>query len=184
MAQRDVAVFVGSLRKESLNRKIAKALIELAHASLKLEIVEIGDLPLYNADLDTSAPVPWTRLRERIKKADAVLFVTPEYNRSVPGVLKNAIDVASRPYGKSSFFNKPVGIVANSPGPLGGIAAAMHLKQFLPGITGPILQHPENYLNNVGDAFNPGGDLTKEALEKVMKHYIEAFAAFVAQHHK
>jgi len=114
-----------------------------------------------------------------VQKSDAVLFVSPEYNRSVPGVLKNAIDVGSRPYGKSSFLGKPTGIVANSPGPLGGVAAAMHLKALLPGITGPIMQQPEIYLNGVGDAFDDKGELTKESLEKVLKDYLAAFAAWV-----
>lgn len=110
--------------------------------------------------------------------------MTPEYNRSIPGVLKNAIDVGSRPYGQSSFKTKPVGIVSNSPGPLGGVCAAMNLKQLLPGISGPMLQQPEIYLNAVGDAFDDQGNLTKEALEKVLKQYIDAFAAWVEVHKK
>ncbi len=108
--------------------------------------------------------------------------MTPEYNRSIPGVLKNAIDVASRPYGKSSFLGKPIGIVSNSPGPLGGVNAAMNLKQILPGYSGTIMGQPEIYLNNVGDAFDDKGELTKEALKPVLKQYIDAFAAFVARH--
>src|SRR5437762_7248947 len=106
MAARDVAVLVGSLRKGSFNRMMARALMELAPESLKLEIVEIRDLPLYDQDLDTSPPQQWTAFRARIARADAALFVTPEYNRSVPGVLKNAIDVGSRPYGKSAWNAK------------------------------------------------------------------------------
>ena len=127
-------------------------------------------------------PADWLAFREKIQKSDAVLFVTPEYNRSIPGVLKNAIDVGSRPSGQSSFKTKPIGIVANSPGPLGGMAAAMNLKQSLPGFCGPILQQPEIYLNGVGDAFDDKGNLVKESLQKVLQQYIDAFAAHVARH--
>lgn len=177
-----VAVIVGSLRKESFSLKIAKALAKIAPASLKLEIITLHGLSFFNQDLEATPPADWIAFREKIQKADAVLFVSPEYNRSVPGVLKNAIDVASRPYGKSSFLGKPTGIVANSPGPLGGVAAAMHLKAILPGISGSILQQPEIYLNGVGDAFDDKGDLVKEGLEKVLKAYIDAFAAWVDKH--
>lgn len=174
-----VAVIVGSLRKESFSLKIANAFAKLAPPSLKLEAVTLHGLSFFNQDLEANPPADWLAFRETIQKSDAVLFVTPEYNRSIPGVLKNAIDVASRPYGKSSFFGKPVGIVSNSPGPLGGVAAALTLKQLLPGISGPILQQPEIYLNGIGDAFDAGGNLAKESLEKVLKDYIAAFAAWV-----
>jgi len=180
----NVAVIVGSLRKEAFSLKIANAFAKIAPPSLKLDIVTLGGLSFFNQDLEANPPADWLSFREKIQKADAVLFVTPEYNRSIPGVLKNAIDVGSRPYGKSSFNGKPVGIVSNSPGPLGGVSAAMHLKQILPGISGPILQQPEIYLNGVGDAFDDKGHLTKEALEKVLKQYIDAFAAWVDQHKK
>ncbi|NGX94471.1 MAG: NAD(P)H-dependent oxidoreductase [Candidatus Afipia apatlaquensis] len=174
-----VAVIVGSLRKESFSLKIANALARLAPPSLKLEIITLHGLSFFNQDLEPNPPADWVSFREKIQKSDAVLFVTPEYNRSTSGVLKNAIDVGSRPYGKSSFLGKPTGIVANSPGPLGGVAAAMHLKSILPGISGPILQQPEIYLTGVGDGFDDKGNLTKEALEKVLKAYIDAFAAWV-----
>jgi chromate reductase len=174
-----VAVIVGSLRKESFSLKIANAFAKLAPSWLKLEIVTLHGLSFFNQDLQATPSADWVTFRETIQKSDAVLFVTPEYNRSVPGVLKNAIDVGSRPYGKSSFNGKPTGIVANSPGPLGGVAAAMHLKTILPGISGPIMQQPEIYLNGIGTAFDDKGNLTTEALEKVMKAYIDAFAAWV-----
>lgn len=177
-----VVVIVGSLRKESFSLKIAKALAKIAPASLKLEITTLHGLSFFNQDLEATPPADWVAFREKIQKSDGVLFVTPEYNRSIPGVLKNAIDVGSRPYGKSSFLGKPIGIVSNSPGPLGGVCAAMNLKQILPGYSGPILQQPEIYLNGVGDAFNDKGELTKESLEKVLKDYIAAFAAFVDKH--
>lgn len=177
-----VVVIVGSLRKESFSLKIAKAFAKLAPASLKLEITTLHGLSFFNQDLEATPPADWVAFREKIQKSDGVLFVTPEYNRSIPGVLKNAIDVGSRPYGKSSFLGKPIGIVSNSPGPLGGVCAAMNLKQILPGYSGPILQQPEIYLNGVGDAFDDKGELTKESLEKVLKDYIAAFAAFVDKH--
>jgi chromate reductase len=107
------------------------------------------------------------------------VLVTPEYNRSISGVLKNAIDIGSRPYGKSSFLGKPIGIVSNSPGPLGGVSAAKHLQNIMPGIAGPIMGQPETYLNAVGDAFDDKGLLTKESLQKVLQQFVDAFAAFV-----
>ena len=181
-----IAVIVGSLRRESFTRKIANACIELAPASLQpMSIVEIGDLPLYNQDFDSgTAPAPCLAFRDRVRPAHGVLFATPEYNRSIPGVLKNAIDVGSRPYGKSSFLGKPVGIISNSPGPLGGVSAAKHLQNILPGISGPILGQPEIYLNGVGDAFDDKGILAKESLQKVLQQYIEAFAAFIEKQNK
>jgi chromate reductase len=179
-----VAVIVGSLRKESHSLKIANALAKLAPPSLKLDVVTLHGLSFFNQDLEANPPADWVSFRETLQKSDAVLFVTPEYNRSIPGVLKNAIDVGSRPYGKSSFNGRPVGIISNSPGPLGGVSAAMNLKQILPGYSGPILQQPEIYLTAVGDAFDEKGNLTKEALEKVLKQYIDAFAAWVEQHKK
>jgi chromate reductase, NAD(P)H dehydrogenase (quinone) len=174
-----IVAIVGSIRKESFTLKIANALAKLAPASLKLDVVTLHGISFFNQDLEATPPADWVALRERIQKATAVLFVTPEYNRSIPGVLKNAIDVASRPYGKSSFLGKPIGIVSNSPGPLGGISAAKHLQNILPGISGPILGQPETYLSAVGDAFDDKGELTKEPLQKVLRQYIEAFAAFV-----
>jgi chromate reductase len=181
MAQ-TVAAIVGSLRKESFTLKIAHALAKLAPDTLKLDVVTLHGLSFFNQDLEATPPADWLAFREKIQKSDAVLFVTPEYNRSIPGVLKNAIDVGSRPSGQSSFKTKPIGIVANSPGPLGGMAAAMNLKQSLPGFCGPILQQPEIYLNGVGDAFDDKGNLVKESLQKVLQQYIDAFAAHVARH--
>jgi chromate reductase, NAD(P)H dehydrogenase (quinone) len=179
-----VVVIVGSLRKESFTLKIANALAKLAPASLKLDLVTLHGLSFFNQDLEATPPADWLALRDKIQKSSGVLFVTPEYNRSIPGVLKNAIDVASRPYGKSSFLGKPVGIVSNSPGPLGGVSAAKHLQNILPGISGPILGQPEIYLNAVGDAFDEKGALTKESLQKVLQQYINAFAAFVEKQNR
>jgi chromate reductase len=150
----DVVVIVGSLRKESFSLKIANALAKLAPDTLKLNVVTLHDISFFNQDLESAPPADWLKLRETLQKSNGVVFVTPEYNRSIPGVLKNAIDVGSRPYAKSSFNGKPTGIISNSPGPLGGVSAAKHLQNILPGISGPIMQQPEIYLNGVGDAFN------------------------------
>jgi chromate reductase len=179
----NIVVIAGSLRKDSFSLKIANALAKLAPASLKLEVVTLGGISFFNQDLEGAPPADWLAFREKLQKSDGVIFVTPEYNRAIPGVLKNAIDVASRPYGKSSFNGKPVGIVSNSPGPLGGVSAAKTLQNILPGIAGPIMQQPEIYLNAVGDAFDAEGNLTKESLKPVLQAYIDAFAAHVAKHH-
>jgi chromate reductase, NAD(P)H dehydrogenase (quinone) len=184
MATRNVVVIVGSLRKESFSLKIANTLAKLAPASLKLDVVTLHGISFFNQDLEAAPPADWVAFREKIQKSDGVIFVTPEYNRSIPGVLKNAIDVASRPYGKSSFMGKPIGIVSNSPGPLGGVSAAKNLQNVLPGISGPILGQPEIYLNAVGDGFDDKGVCTKESLQAVLKQYIDAYAAFVERHHR
>jgi chromate reductase len=184
MATHNVVVIVGSLRKESFSLKIANTLAKLAPASLKLDVVTLHDISFFNQDLEAAPPADWLAFREKIQKSDGVIFVTPEYNRSIPGVLKNAIDVASRPYGKSSFMGKPVGIISNSPGPLGGVSAAKHLQNVLPGISGPILGQPEIYLNAVGDAFDDKGACIKESLQTVLKQYIDAYATFVERHHR
>jgi chromate reductase, NAD(P)H dehydrogenase (quinone) len=178
----NVVVIVGSLRKESFTRKIAHALAKLAPETVKLNLVALHDISFFNQDLESTPPADWLAFREKLQKSDGILFITPEYNRSIPGVLKNAIDVGSRPYGKSSFNGKPTGIVSNSPGPLGGISAAKHLQNILPGISGPIMQQPEIYLNGVGDAFDDKGELSKDALRGVLKQYIDAFAGFVEKH--
>src|ERR1700686_2454045 len=180
----NVAVIVGSLRKEGFTLKIANALARLAPDTLKLEVVTLYDISFFNQDLEAAPPADWLAFREKLQKSDGVLFVTPEYNRSIPGVLKNAIDVGSRPYGKSSFMGKPTGIVSVSPGLLGGVSAAKHLQNILPGISGPILGQPEIYLNGIGDAFDDKGQLTKEALQKVMQQYIDAFAAFIEKQNR
>ncbi|UEM08783.1 NAD(P)H-dependent oxidoreductase [Bradyrhizobium barranii subsp. barranii] len=179
----NIVVIAGSLRKDSFSLKVANALAKLAPASLKLEVITLAGISFFNQDLEGAPPADWLSFREKLQKSDGVIFVTPEYNRAIPGVLKNAIDVASRPYGKSSFNGKPVGIISNSPGPLGGVSAAKTLQNILPGITGPILQQPETYLNAVGDAFDAEGNLTKESLKPVLQAYIDAFAAHVAKHH-
>lgn len=179
-----IIVIVGSLRKESFSLKIAHALAKLAPASLKLDVTTLNGISFFNQDLEGNPPADWLAFREKIQKADGVIFVTPEYNRAIPGVLKNAIDVGSRPYGKSSFLGKPTGIISNSPGPLGGVSAAKTLQNILPGISGPIMGQPETYLNGIGDAFNEKGELTKEPVQKILEQYLTAFAAFVEKQHR
>ncbi len=179
-----VVTLVGSLRKESFSLKIANALARLAPPTLKLDVTTLHGISFFNQDLEANPPADWLAFREKLQRSNGVLFVTPEYNRSIPGVLKNAIDVGSRPYGKSSFNGKPTGIVANSPGALGGVSAAKHLQNILPGIAGPIMQQPEVYLNAVGDAFNDKGELVKEPVQKVLQQYVDAFAAFIDRHSK
>jgi chromate reductase, NAD(P)H dehydrogenase (quinone) len=175
----NIVTIVGSLRKESFSLKIANALAKLAPASLKLDVTTLGGISFFNQDLEAAPPADWLAFREKLQKSNGIIFVTPEYNRSISGVLKNAIDVGSRPYGKSSFLGKPTGIISNSPGPLGGVSAAKHLQNILPGISGPIMGQPETYLNGIGDAFNEKGELVKEPVQKVLQQYLEAFAAFV-----
>jgi chromate reductase len=184
MSTHNVVVIPGSLRKESFSLKVANALARLAPDTIKLNVVTLHGISFFNQDLEATPPADWVAFREKLQKSEGVLFVTPEYNRSIPGVLKNAIDVGSRPYGKSSFLGKPIGIVSNSPGPLGGVNAAMNLKQILPGYAGSIMGQPEIYLNGVGDAFNDKGELVKESLQAVLQQYIDAFAAFVQKHNK
>src|SRR5689334_21093766 len=184
MATHHIVTIVGSLRKESFSLKIANALAKLAPASLKLDVTTLHSISFFNQDLEGNPPQDWLAFREKLQASHGVLFVTPEYNRSIPGVLKNAIDVGSRPYGKSSFLGKPVGIVSNSPGPLGGVSAAKHLQNILPGITGPIMGQPETYLTAVGDAFNEKGELIKEPMQKVLEQFLNAFAAWVEKQNR
>ena len=177
---REVAVLVGSLRQQSFTRKTAHALIEVAPSSLKLEIAEIGQLPLYNQDLETATPpAEWVAFRDRIRPAQAVLFVTPEYNRSVPGVLKNAIDVGSRPYGRSVWDKKPAGIVSVSPGAIGAFGANQHLRQSLVFLNMPPLQMPEAYIGGADKLFDDSGKLTNSSTREFLTKYMQAFAAWV-----
>ncbi|HEY7842101.1 MAG TPA: NADPH-dependent FMN reductase [Bradyrhizobium sp.] len=184
MATHHIVTIAGSLRKESFSLKVANALAKLAPASLKLEVMTPHGISLFNQDLEGAPPADWLAFREKLQKSNGVLFVTPEYNRSIPGALKNAIDVGSRPYGKSSFMGKPIGIISNSPGPLGGVSAAKHLQNILPGISGPIMGQPETYLNGIGDAFNEKGELTKESLQKVLEQFLGAFAAWLERQNR
>lgn len=177
--QRDVAVLVGSLRKGSFNRMMAHALAEVAPASLSLEIVEIGGLPLYDSDLEAATPAPWTAFRERIRRADGVLFVTPEYNRSVPGALKNAIDVGSRPYGQSAWSGKPGAVMSVSPGAIGGFGAHHHLRQMLVFLDVPALQQPEAYIGGAAKLFDTEGHLANAGTRAFVTDFMEKYAAWL-----
>ncbi len=178
-AQRDVAVLVGSLRRESYTRKIALAIAGLAPPTLRLEIVEIRDLPLYDQDLDGQPPAPWTAFRRRITGADAILFATPEYNRSVPGVLKNAVDVGSRPYGAGALNGKPAAIVSVSPGALGAFGANHHLRQSLVFLGMPAMAQPEAYVGNVATLLDAQGRLTNDGTREFLRKFVDAFAAWI-----
>lgn len=179
---KDIVVLVGSLRKESFNRKMANTLRELAPASLKLEIVEIGQLPLYNQDLDGDPPQPWRDFRDRVRKADGVLFVTPEYNRSVPAVLKNAIDVGSRPYGQSVWDKKPAAVVSVAPGAIGGFGANHHLRQSLVFLNMPAMQQPEAYIGGADKLWDASGKLTNDGTRAYLTKVMEAYAQWVEKH--
>lgn len=176
-----IAVFVGSLRKESFNRKMARALTALAPKSLALEIVEIGQLPLYNQDYDDEGapPAEYGEFRQQVKSFDGVLFVTPEYNRSVPAVLKNALDVGSRPYGQSVWGGKPGAVVSVSPGTIGGFGANHHLRQSFVFLDIPILQQPEAYIGGAAQLFDGEGKLANEGTRDFLAKFMEAFAAWV-----
>jgi chromate reductase len=179
MEEKKIAVFVGSLRKESFNRKMATALTALTPRSLKLEIVEIGGLPLYDQDLEDNPPAAWTEFRERFMKFDGVLFVTPEYNRSVPGALKNAIDVGSRPPGKSVWDGKPGAVMSVSTGAIGGFGANHHLRQSLVFVNVPTMPQPEAYIGNAANLFDEHGNLVNDSTREFAARYMHAFAAWV-----
>ncbi|MBC3464251.1 NAD(P)H-dependent oxidoreductase [Pseudomonas sp. RW10S2] len=174
-----VAVVVGSLRKDSYNRKVARALSELAPSSLRLKIIEIGDLPLYNEDVEAAGvPAPWQRFRDEIRRSDAVLFVTPEYNRSVPGALKNAIDVGSRPYGQSAWGGKPTAVASVSPGAIGGFGANHALRQSLVFLDMPCMQMPEAYIGGAATLFDEAGKLSDKT-RPFLQAFIDRFDAWV-----
>jgi chromate reductase len=175
----DVAVLVGSLRRDSINRKVAHALAELAPEGLKLSIVEIGQLPIYNQDGDENPPAEWTAFRERIRTADAVLFVTPEHNRSVPAALKNAIDVGSRPYGKSAWSGKPGAVVSASPGGIGGFGANHHLRQSLVFLNVPAMAQPEAYIGGADKLFDADGKLINDGTRKFLESFMQAYAKWI-----
>lgn len=178
-ASYSVAVLVGSLRKDSFNRKMAKTLAKLAPDGLKLDIVEIGDLAYYNEDVEANAPTSWIQFRTKIKAADAILFVTPEYNRSVPAVLKNAIDVGSRPYGKSVWEGKPGAVMSVSPSAIGGFGANHHLRQSMVFLNVAMLQQPEAYVGNAAKLFDDQGNLTNDDTKKFLEKFLQGFAAWI-----
>lgn len=179
MSPQKIAVIVGSLRKESFNRKMANNLVKLAPETLKLEILEISQLSMYNQDLDENPPKDWLDFRARVQSFDGVIFVTPEYNRSIPGVLKNAIDVGSRPYGKSSWNKKPAAVVSVSPGAVGGFGANHHLRQCLVFLNMPVLQQPEAYIGDAAKLFNESGDISLNSTREFVTKLLQAYSEFL-----
>jgi len=181
MATKKIAVIVGSLRKQSLNLMMAKALIACAPASLTLEIVEIGQLPLYNQEDDDEGhpAAEWVAFREKLQPFDGVLFVTPEHNRSVPAALKNALDIASRPYGKNVWAKKPGAVVSVSPGAIGGFGANHHLRQSLVFLDVPVMQQPEAYIGSAASLFDSSGNLINERTQTFIQGFMESFARWV-----
>ena len=177
--QWNVAVLVGSLRRDSLNRRMANALCAMAPPQLHLEIVEISGLPLYNQDDEANLPAPSAAFKSRIERAQAVLFVTPEYNRSIPGVLKNAIDIASRPHGKSAWDGKPCAVVSVSPGAIGGFGANQHLRQCFVFLNMPALQQPEAYIGGAADLFDAHGAIAKDTTRALLRKFLDAFASWI-----
>jgi chromate reductase len=176
---RDVAVVVGSIRRDSFSRKLAQAVIGLAPPTLALEIVEIAGLPLYNPDLEAAEiPAAWAHFRDRMRRAEAVLFVTPEHNRSVPAPLKNAIDVGSRPREKSVYLRKPAAIISCSPGAMGAFGANHHLRQSLVFLDMPTLQQPEAYIGGVDKLLDAQG-IANPVTREFMGKYMTAFAEWI-----
>lgn len=180
-----VALLIGSLRKGSFNRALARSLVALAPEELKLEIIEIGDLPLYNQDFDDEGvpPAAWTSFREKVRAAGAILFITPEYNRSVPAALKNALDVGSRPYGKNVWGGKPGAVISSSQGALGGFGANHHLRQSLVCLDVATLPQPEAYIGGVHKLFDGDGKLVAADTENFLKTFLSKFAEWI-EHNK
>lgn len=175
----EVAVLVGSLRKDSFNRQLAGAVEKLAPQGIAFRHVRIDDLPLYNQDFDASYPAEAARLKQQIEAADALLFVTPEYNRSIPGVLKNAIDIGSRPWGKNSFAGKPAGVIGISVGQIGTALAQQHLRNVLAYLDVPTLGQPEVFLQHKDGFFDADGGIANEDTRKFLQGWMDKYAAFV-----
>ena len=181
---RKVAVIVGSLRKESFSLKVAKTLIGMAPPHLAMGLVDISQLPLFNQDWEAAFPPPAAAFKQRIAESEAVLFVTPEYNRSMPGVLKNAIDVASRPYGNSAWSGKPGGVVSVSPSAIGGFGANHHLRQSMVFLDVPMMQQPEAYVGSAHKLFDDQGQLANEDTRQFLQKFMQAYGDWVERHVK
>lgn len=178
--KRKVALFPGSLREHGITRRLSKALTDFAPQTLDVETVEIGALPLYNADLENAPPQAWLDLRKQLLGADAVLFVTPEHNRSIPAALKNAIDVGSRPYGQNSWAGKPGAVVSFSTGAMGGFGVNHHLRQCLVFVDVPTMQQPEAYLGNATDLIDDEGRIINEGSEAFLRQFMASFANWIS----
>lgn len=179
---RKVAVIVGSLRKESINRKLALAIARLAPAGWQFDSLAIDELPLYNQDHDAAMPAQAAQFKQRVEAADALLFATPEYNRSIPGVLKNALDVGSRPYGKNSFANKPAGVVGASVGAVGTAAAQQHLRNILAYLDVPTLGQPEVFIHFTEGLIGDHGEISRPETEAFLQAWVGRYVAWVDRH--
>jgi len=179
-----IAVFVGSLRRDSFNRRLALALEKLASDKAAFELIRIDDLPLYNQDFDGEYPAECRRLKEAIAKCDALLFVTPEYNRSIPGVLKNAIDIASRPYGQSALAGKPAAVCGASVGAIGTALAQQHLRNILAYLDCPTLGQPEVFIHFKNDLISPDGTINNPDTETFLRRFVDRFIAWFAEHRR
>ncbi|MCG8549272.1 MAG: NAD(P)H-dependent oxidoreductase [Desulfobacterales bacterium] len=176
-----IAIIVGSLRKQSFNRSVAKYLASMAPEGYAISFPDIGRLALYNQDLDDTPTENWVQFRDEVKAVDALLFVTPEYNRSIPGVLKNAIDVGSRPYGQSVWSGKPGGIVSVSPGDIGGFGANHHLRQVLSCLNVYLMNHPEAYVGNIMEALDSSGQIIAEKTPTFLTKYMNSFIRWIGR---
>jgi chromate reductase len=181
MANLNVSVLVGSLRQKSVSKKVARALLKLAPPGLHCSFVEIGDLPLYNEDLEADPPAAFTRFRAAIAPSDGLLFVTPEFNRGIPGLLKNAIDVGSRPWGKSVWSGKPAAVISQSYGALGGFGAHHQLRQVLAGVNVATMPHPEAYLSSAGALFDEADELVNASSKEFLSGFMVAFKGWIEQ---
>lgn len=178
-----IAVVIGSLRQDSYNKKLARALEKLAGDKMEFSYIDIGTLPLFNQDLEANVPASVTTMKQQIEAADGVLFVTPEYNRSIPGVLKNAIDWASRPYGKSSWAGKPAAICGTSPGAMGTAVAQNHLRAITSGFLDmPTMGQPEMYLQFKDELFDADYNVTNDGTKKFFESFLNKFAGWVETH--
>lgn len=177
-----VGIFVGSLRKGAFSKIVAKKALALMPESIQAELVDIGQLELYNQDLETADNIPtsWSAFRDTVKNYDAFLFVTPEYNRSIPAVLKNALDVGSRPMGSSVWSGKPGGIISVSPGNIGAFGANHHLRQVMAFLDVYMLQQPEAYLGNITENIDDSGNLSAKT-ETFLQKYIDAYCQWIAR---
>lgn len=179
MARFTVGYLIGSLSEESINRRLAKALVRLAPDGLEMEEIPIGELPLYNRDFDGNYPDVATSFKSAVAGSDAILFVTPEYNRSIPGALKNAIDWGSRPYGDNAFSRKPTGIIGTSPGKIGTAVGQQHLRSILAFCNAPLMNSPEAYIQFTDGLITEEGEVTNESTADFLRDYIEEFHHFI-----
>lgn len=179
-----VGLIIGSLRENSFSGLIADKVASLFPEGVQTEKIELGHLPFYNQDLDTEGNVPeeYVAFREEIKGFDAFLIVTPEYNRTIPAVLKNALEVGSRPVGDNAWNHKPAAIISQSPGNLGGFGANHHLRQILTGLNMPILQQPEAYISNIMNLLDDNGELTNEGTVAFLQSFADAFVALIEKY--